>query len=109
MTRLRSHPLLVTAIGLGLLGVVTVAACASGDSGAAALLPLLALLAMLVAGWYVGAERLERILRSRRGPRRRGPAAIADRGRRVVALAAGDRPMASGLARRPPPAGLVAA
>jgi hypothetical protein len=82
----------------GLLGV---------EEGLLFLTPALAMAVPLLAGRYLGAERLTRIAQTR-SPRRRGaaPAALAPRARGRV-LPRGGLLIAASLAVRPPPAVLA--
>jgi len=99
---------LVLAIGVTVvLGGVLVAA-----AGVLAALPALLAFLPLLAGRYVGAERLERLIAARIG--NRGPGRAASPGLRPrrhlprIAVPRGGGLLASSLAKRPPPAALTA-
>lgn len=89
------------------LGGVLVAA-----AGVLAALPALLAFLPLLAGRYVGAERLERLIAARIG--NRGPGRAASPGLRPrrhlprIAVPRGGGLLASSLAKRPPPAFLTA-
>jgi hypothetical protein len=96
------RPLLaVAALGV----VVALAESVAGlHSGLLLLSPALVLLLPLLAGRYLGEERLERLVARRAAPRRRRPVSAAPPRRRPRAVVArGGRLLASALAERGPP------
>lgn len=90
---------LALALTLALGGVLALAA------GLFAALPALLAFVPLLAGRYIGADRLESLIeRRRRSPRPRAVAALRPRVRPVLFDVRGGRLIAASLAERPPPA-----
>jgi hypothetical protein len=102
---LRSHLRLSAGLGVLALLVLGSQTVAGLDVGLALLAPALVLLAPLLAGWYVGEERLARWRTAFTPRRRRAAVRLVPRLRRVArtpSVSAGAQ-IAAALGRRGPP------
>jgi hypothetical protein len=102
MTARDLRPLLALAVAAAL--VATARAAGGLDAGALSLAPALLLLLPLLAGRYVGEERIERLVVARRAPRRARAADVRlPRRHPAPTRRHGGRLLAARLAGRAPP------